>query len=164
MAAQSDSSAQSDSPYVPVNRKDIAQVALLGLASGALIVFLGELLQRFFINPVLCQNASGGDICGPTGLAGFYVSTVVVSVVSIIILARFGIFRPLLVAVGAAVALWGIKGDIQGVGLLEYAFWVAILYAMTYLLLYWLLRARNFVISLVLVIAAVIVLRLIFVL
>lgn len=162
--ANSDSTAQTDSPYIPSSRQDIAQVVSLGLASGALIVILGELLQRFLINPVFCQNASGGDICGPTGLMGFYVSTVIVTILSVITLARFGIFRPLLIAVGAAIALWGIKADLQAAGLIEYPFWVIVLYGLAYVLLYWMLRARNFIVSLILVVVAVVALRLVFML
>lgn len=162
MAQYSDT--QSGSPYVPSQTKDIAQVLSLGLASGALIALLGELLQRFLINPVFCQGATGGDICGPNGLAGFYTATVIVTVLSIVTLARFGIFRPLLIAVGAATALWGLKSYLAGLSLLEYGFWTALLFGMTYLLLYWLLRARNFFVSLALVIVAVVALRLLLVL
>lgn len=161
MAKNNDTSAQPSEPYVPAQRKEITQLLALGLAAGALVVLLGELLQRFFINPVFCQNASGGTVCGPDGLAGFYVSTVLVAVLSVIALVRFVIFRPLLIAVGAAVALWGIKEPLSNLNLFEYGFWAAVLYALTYVLLYWLLRARNFIVSLVMVLVAVLVLRLV---
>lgn len=161
MAKDTPTTAHPDDAYIPAERKDIAQLLALGLAAGALVVLLGEALQRFFINPVFCGNAASGSTCGPDGVIGFYVSTVIVAILSVVALVRFGIFRPLLIAVGAAVALWGIKSYMTGLSLLEYGFWVAVLYALTYVLLYWLLRARHFVLSLVLVVIAVVALRLV---
>ena len=154
----------STSSYLPAQVKDIAQVLSLGIASGILIVLLGELMQRFFINPVFCNNATGGDVCGPNGLTGFYAATLIVTLLSIVTLARLNIFRPLLIAVGAAVALWGMKGQMLDLSLLEYAFWTAVLFGLAYLLFYWLLRAQNFVLSLGLVVVAAVVLRLLLVL
>lgn len=162
MAKDSDSAVKSKKFYIPASAKDIAKVLSLGIVAGALIVLLGEVLQRYVVNPLFCQNATGGDICGPTGLTGFFVSTILVSILSVVALARFGIFRPLLIAVGAAIALWGIKADIQAAGVLEYSFWTALLFGLTYLLLYWLLRANNFIVSLTLVTVAVVTLRLVF--
>lgn len=160
MADNSNDTSSQNSFNLPASTKDIAQVLSLGLAAGALTVLLAELIQRFFINPVFCQNGGNSTYCGVDGLTGFYAATVIITVLSVVALARFGIFRPLLIAVGAAVALWGVKADLLSLGFIEYFFWVTVLFGLTYLLLYWLLRARNFVVSLVMVTVAVIALRL----
>lgn len=148
------------SPYFPSSRSEITQVLSLGLAAGALIALLGTLLQRFFINPVFCSNtAVSTTVCGPEGSLGFYIATALVSILSVVALVRFGVFRPLLVAVGAAASLWGLNSQLAGLNFIEFVFWFALLFGVAYLLFYWLLRLSNFVISLVLVIVAIVLVR-----
>lgn len=153
--------AESSLLIVP-NGPEMVRVAGLGLVVGLLIPLIAWMLQRFFISPIFCHGASTLGVCSGSDLTAYYVGTVVATVIAVALLANWQIFRPLLVAVAAAAALWGMRkymGDIVQSSGWEYYLASAILYAVAYLLFYWVMRLRNFALSVILAVAVVIVVR-----
>lgn len=148
--------------YMPVSVSEIIKVAAVGVGAGAAIALLGELISTYFIDPVFCRSADSFAICVEGGMIAFYSATVIVTIITVAILATIGVFRPLLIAVAAAAALWGVKAQLGDPGWLEYGAWMAAIFGFAYVLFYWLLRARSFALSLVLTVIAVVVVRLIF--
>ena len=141
--------------------KELLRVALLGIAVGLIVPLLAWLTQHYFVDPVFCRAANVG-ICAATDATTYYVSTVVMAVVAIAFMANWQVFRPLLIAVAAAAALWGMQRyalDVIAKSGMEYYAASAGLYALAYVLFYWLMRLRSFVLSIILTVVAVIVLR-----
>jgi hypothetical protein len=142
---------------------DLIRVGILGLAVGVLIPALGWLLQKFLIAPIFCKEAATLAVCTPGDLTTYYIATVVLSVVSVALMANWQVFRPLLVAVAAASALWGFQryvGDTVSHAGVEYYISSAVLYAVAFLLFYWILRLKSFALSVILTVVAVILIRL----
>jgi hypothetical protein len=148
--------------YLPVSIKELVKVAVTGIGIGATIALLSELIANYFIDPVFCRSTDSFAICAEGGMIAFYAATVIVSIIGVAILATIGTFRPLLIALAAAAALWGVKDFLGGLHWLEYGAWVAAMFGVAYVLFYWLLRARSFVLSLILTIIAVAAVRAIF--
>ena len=141
---------------------DLLRVSLLGLAVGVLVPALGWALQKFLIVPVFCREATALAVCGANDLTTYYIATVVLAVVAVALMANWQVFRPLLVAVAAAASLWGFQryvGDTVSHAGMEYYLSSAVLYALAFLLFYWLLRLKNFTLSVVLTVLAVVAIR-----
>lgn len=141
---------------------DLIRVGVLGLVVGALIPALGWLLQKFLIAPIFCKEASALTVCTPGDLTTYYIATVVLAVVAVALMANWQVFRPLLVAVAAAASLWGFQRYIGGTfdhAIVEYYISSALVYAVAFLLFYWLLRLKSFALSVVLSVVAVILIR-----
>lgn len=141
---------------------DLLRVGLLGLAVGALIPALGWVLQKFLITPVFCREGAHLAVCSTGDLTTYYIATVVLAVVAVALMANWQVFRPLLVAVAAAASLWGFQryvGDTVSHAGVEYYLSSAVLYALAFLLFYWLLRLKNFTFSVILTVLAVVAIR-----
>lgn len=141
--------------------KELLRVALLGVVVGVVTPLLAWLMQKYFVNPIFCRETTVG-ICSAADATTYYVSTVVLAVVAIALMANWQIFRPLLIALAAAATLWGMQryvGDVIARSGWEYYAASAGLYALTYVLFYWLMRLRSFVLSIILTVIAVVALR-----
>lgn len=141
---------------------DLLRVGLLGLGVGAIIPALTWLLQKFLVAPIFCREASSLAVCSNGDVTTYYVATVIMGVVAVALMANWQIFRPLLIAVAAAAALWGLQryaGDTIARAGIEYYLTSAILYALAYLLFYWLLRLKSFALSVALTVVAVVLIR-----
>lgn len=149
MAKQSEKSAEKLPFYIPSSKKEMITVTVIGLITGLAVVLFSELLARFLIDPIFCRSADNFSVCANGGNVAFYTSTIVISMISVAFLVRFGIFRPLLIALGAAAILWGIRTYLSGLNFVEYLGWVALLYGLSFAFLFWVLRIRNFVFALI---------------
>lgn len=141
---------------------DLLRVGLLGVLVGVLIPALTWLLQKFLITPVFCREASALSVCGTGDLTTYYIATVVLGVVAVALMANWQIFRPLLIAVASVAALWGLQryaGDTIASAGVEYYVTSAILFALAFLLFYWLLRLKSFALSVILTVIAVVLIR-----
>jgi hypothetical protein len=141
---------------------DMLRVGVLGLLVGLFIPLISWLLQRYFIEPVFCQETTALGVCAPNDMTTYYIATVVMTVIAVALLANWQIFRPLLIAVAAASALWGLQrylGDTVAKAGWEYYLSSGISYALVSLLFYWLLRLRSFALSVGLCVVAVVLIR-----
>ncbi len=141
--------------------KELLQVSALGAAVGLLTPLVGYLLQKFAVTPLFCHQAFQA-ICSANDLTAFYVATIITGIMAIALMANWQIFRPLLVAVAAAAALWGFARYAQHTAStagVEFYATSAALYAVSYALFYWLLRLKSFTLSVVLTVVAVIAIR-----
>jgi hypothetical protein len=141
---------------------DMIRVGLLGLIVGALIPGLTWVLQKFLVTPIFCREATSLAVCGVGDLTSYYVATVVLGIISVALMANWQIFRPLLVVIAAIAALWGLQryagSTIVNAGI-EYYLTSAVLFALAFLLFYWLMRLRSFALSVVLSVIAVVLIR-----
>jgi hypothetical protein len=141
---------------------DLFRVGLLGLIVGVLIPALSWLLQKFLIAPVFCREGAVLGVCSSNDLTTYYIATVVLSVVAVALMANWQVFRPLLVAVAAAAALWGLQRYLGSTVVhsgVEYYISSGVIFALAFLLFYWVMRLKSFVFSVVLTVLAVVFIR-----
>lgn len=119
------------------------QIILVGVILGLLYFVLTLYISRF-----VGLNSVAGDI-----------STIIVATIGTIIMLKLGMARPLLVAVAAAVSLWGLSKLTYGLGWVEILAWSMIIYGLTYFLFSWLTRYKNTIPLLIIVIAIVVIIR-----
>lgn len=145
--------------YVPASRNEVVKVVILGLIVGLLTPLLSLLLENYFIIPVFCNGGDGFNICSSGGVVANHIAAIIVAFGAFAVLMHWTVYRALLLAIAATVAMWGLKkyADPLTVGSwIEYFMFSALLYAVAYTFFYWILRMRNFIVSLVLTIVAVV--------
>lgn len=147
---------------MPTSRAELIKVGLLGAGVGLLVALLGFLIERFFITPVFCTSPDSFGVCASGGLTAYYVATVLATIAAVVTMAQWQIFRPLLIAVAAAAALWGLKkysGELAVQSGWEFYIYSAGLFAAAYLLFYWVMRLKAFWLSVALAVVLVVVIR-----
>ncbi len=146
--------------YVTVERAEMMRVALVGLIVGLLTPALGWVISNVIINPIFCSTPTG--VCNSRDAVGYGVSMVLVAAAATAILALQNVYRPLLVTLAATVALWGLGSylaALAGNAGFEYFVFSALLFTVAYVACYWLLRVRNFAVSVVALLLLVVVTR-----
>jgi hypothetical protein len=119
------------------------QIILLGAILGILYCGLTLYLSRF-----VGINSVAGDI-----------STILVATIGIIVMLNLGMARPLLVAVAAAISLWGLSKLTYGLGWFEVLIWSVFIYGLAYLLFAWLTRYKKTIPLLIAVVLIVFIIR-----
>lgn len=145
--------------YVPASRNEVLKVVILGVVVGIAVPLLSLLLENYFIKPVFCNGGDGFNICASGGVVANHIAAIIVAFAAFAVLMHWAVYRALLLVIAATVAMWGIKkyADPLTVGSwIEYYLFSALLYALAYTLFYWILRLRNFVVSIIITIVAVI--------
>lgn len=132
---------------------------------GAGVGIAGWLLTLFFRNIVIenifCRSADTFAICSNGGTIAWNIAFVIVSLASVFILMRIGMYRPLLIVLAAMVTLWGIAGWLLPMIWWQSMLWSGVLFGLAYALFAWLASHTVFVVSLVSSVIAVILIRLI---
>jgi hypothetical protein len=144
------------------NKTEMLKVGLLGLASGVVTPLLAWLIQKFLLAPIFCHETVTSKVCAAGDLSAYYIAVVITAIISVALMASWQVFRPLLIAVAAAAALWGFQryaGDTAAYAGWEYYASSAAMYASALLLFYWLLRLRSLAFSVLLTLVAVILIR-----
>lgn len=138
---------------------------LRALVIGVVLGVVGWLLTMFFKSVVVanlfCRTPDTFTICSNGGVYAWYAATIIIILISVFALMRANIYRPLLVAVAVAVALWGI-----GAWFLPMVWWMAmlwngLLFGLAYALFSWLASHERFVLALIVIIIAIVVSRIV---
>ncbi|HZJ34519.1 MAG TPA: hypothetical protein VFD55_00710 [Candidatus Angelobacter sp.] len=119
------------------------RVALFGALLGVIYWGLTVLIGRF-INSI---SISGN------------IASILVATLGIILMLRFRMAQPLIVAVATGVSLWGLSQWINGLGWIEIIAWSALLYGLAYTLFSWVARYARVVPVLIAIILIIIILR-----
>jgi len=146
--------------YHEASSSEAVRVGLTGVLVGALIPLVSWAISQWVLRPIFCQDVSS-SACMSSDSVGYYVATVIITAVAVPVLASWGVFRGLLVAISAGVALWGLQnylGALLG-NWLEYGLYSAILFGLAYILFYWLMRLRNFGLGLVAALVVILAVR-----
>ncbi|RYF28831.1 MAG: hypothetical protein EOO17_03880 [Chloroflexi bacterium] len=156
-----DQSAASDAPssLIDMRPATVVQVALLGVILGAISWLVTLLLGRFVLDAIFCANESTTGICLNTNVIAGNIAIVFSAIGGVLGLVRLGVYRPMLVAIAAAIVLWGIAGWVDGLMWYESLVWTILIYALSYAALTWLVRPRTFLIAIILVLVVVIAAR-----
>jgi hypothetical protein len=111
---------------VPVG--SLWQSVILGVLVGLLFWVLSAAIKGW----VNAENTAGD------------IATVLVATVGTMMMVKLSMVRPLVVAVAAAISLWGLVSWTSGLGWVEIMVWDVILYTLAYVLFSWLVRNKQF--------------------
>lgn len=113
---------------------------LIGVLSGILFWILTSLIERYVINPIFCRSSSNQLLCLNTVSVSGNIATVLVMVIGIVAIVRLRLLQPLIVAVAAGAALWGLAGWTSGLSWGEIVVWDILIYTLAYLSFSWIAR------------------------
>lgn len=136
------------------------RVALTGALMGLLVWGIAALLERFVLRAIFCGDPSAAACVNLTTYSG-NIAAVIVAIVGVVALVRLGVFRPLLIVLGAAISLWGLSAWLSGLGIVEQILWSVLLYTLLYSLYAWIARIRHAAVVILVFIAVVIASRVI---
>lgn len=140
-------------PYLETDRMEVIRVGLVGLVAGLVVPLLGVAIANGIIAPVFCNANQDFSICASGGVVAYHTAAIVVAMAVVALFANWGVFRPLPLVLAATIAMWGFKKFVEPLtanAWLEYYLLSMVLTALIYLLFYWLLRLRNFPLSIML--------------
>ena len=123
--------------------------AAVGLAYWVMTILLG----RYIVEPLACREVATAATCvGAFGLAG-KIASVILATIALLVMIRVSLFRPIIIAVAAAVLLWDLSVWTTGLFWAEALAWSVVLYALSYALFGWI--ARQFSVIVAIIIAVV---------
>lgn len=143
----------------PIDVSALLRLFITGVVMGLLgwLLYLG--IARYFIEPVFCQNATTFAVCQNGGTIAWVSAHIIVLAAAVAVLARFAVYRPLLVVLGVLAALWGAHAWLGAMTWYMGALWQALLFGLAFAVFGWIARAPNFVLSVVLLILLIVVSR-----
>jgi hypothetical protein len=144
-------------PYVETDRMEVLRVSLVGIIVGLLVPLFALAIANWFIDPVFCRSNQSFSICSSGGVVAYHSAAIIIAMAVIALFANWGVFRPLPLVIAATIAMWGFKKFVDPLtsgNWVEYYLFSMVLTALCYLLFYWLLRLRNFPLSILLTAAA----------
>lgn len=144
--------------YVPASRNEVIKVITLGVIVGLLVPGLSTLVANYFIAPIFCNSPDTFSVCASGGIIANHIAAVVLGVVAFIVLTQWAVYRALVLVIAVTLAMWGLKkyaDPLTSGSWIEYYLFSGLLYGLAYALFYWLLRVRNFVVSIIAVVVAV---------
>ena len=134
------------------------RIVFIGAVLGLIWWVLSTLIRIYIIEPIACRDLSNAAVCTDSfGVAGNIV-TVIVALLGTFALIRNLQPRPIVIAVAAAVVLWGLGQYLTGLAWYEAILWSIALYAATYVLFGMVARIVWFpaaVITAIVIVAAV---------
>lgn len=144
-------------PIVAMNTGDFVRALVAGAGVGLAATGIYLLLNKFIFGAALCRTGVEG--CSTAPLYSTIVTVVVAIIIGIIVLAKIGTYRPLLVAIAAPIALWPLF-TLLGAMPWYWALLIGMaLYAVAFALFAWLARLRSFILSIILLLIAVVIVR-----
>lgn len=146
--------------YIPMGTKQLVKVALFGILAGLFVWGLTFVFEAYILKAVFCPG-SLELTCAPSAQYGEAIGTIIGAAVSLFVLVKLQVFRPLLVVIATVISLWGLIGIIDGLPLYLIALSVGGLYMFTYLVFTWITRLRLFIVVVILLLALIVAIRLI---
>lgn len=131
----------------------------VGFIAGALGWLLYLAIAHYFIDPVFCQNASTYTVCRSGGTIAWVSAHIIVLAAAVAVLARFAVYRPLLVVLGVLAALWGAHAWLGAMPWYLGLGWQALLFGLAFTVFGWLARMTNFAVTIILFVVLVIIAR-----
>jgi hypothetical protein len=126
--------------------------AVLGLAHFIITI----IMSRYVVDPLACGVVGATDQCVSSLAIADGITAILVTVAGLFLGIRYGIVRPIMVAIASGMLLVGLMTWTEGLFWLESLGWAALLYALSYLLFGWINRYAilGYVIVVIIVILA----------
>lgn len=121
----------------------VLKILVISIIMGTIYLLLAWLAKEFIINPLACNNMRDAAMClDSSGVAG-NIAVIVTATLSIVVMLRLRIQRPLIIAVASAAILWDLARWTNNLMLWEIILWSLVFYALTYVLFSWISRYLN---------------------
>ena len=146
-------------PFIDMDQRQFANVLLVGLGVGVVTWVLQLVLAQYVFGPIMCHDAAQASCSAVTNYANISAGFLAAAA-GLVMLVRLRVYRPLLVAIAALIALWGLYTITDGMVWIAAIALFAVLTAATYSLFTWLARIRSFLISLIAIVIALVLIRL----
>ncbi|TAL14709.1 hypothetical protein EPN95_02010 [Patescibacteria group bacterium] len=119
------------------------QIAVTGLAVGALYYILTFLIGQFIIDPLYCGASLNAANCSNSvGISG-NIATILVGTIGLGIMVSLRVVRPIIVAAMTAILLWGLSVWTSGLSWGEIVLWSSLLYGLAYVAFAWICRYNQ---------------------
>jgi hypothetical protein len=141
--------------------RQAVQIVILGAAVGLAMWGVEFLLETYVLRAVLCQGSVA--YCASASQYANILATLVGMGAGLFGLVRLQVFRPLLVALAAAICFWGLIGVISVLPWYEVGIACMLLYALSYILFAWIARIRLFSLAALIAFLLVVIVRLVLV-
>lgn len=135
------------------------QVILVGASSGLLYWFFTVFIGKNIIGPFFCNNTSSNFTCMNSVSVSGNIASIIIAIASILIMLRFRLSRPLVVAVAVAAALWGLSSWTIGLSVSEIILWDVITYVLAYFLFSWIARYMKTILVLAITFVVILMVR-----
>lgn len=146
------------SPIIATDRREVISSAVVGLAAGVVTTGAYLLLEKFVFHAVMCRTDTAAN-CADAPTYAMVVAIVIGGLAGLVALVQTRVYRPLLVVLATAAALWGFATLIGGFAWYWALLVCGLLFAAVYLLFTWLARIRAFPIAAIVTIVAIIIIR-----
>lgn len=147
--------------YQRLSRSNVVFGGLVGAATGALVWLLEWLVREVVIIPLFCNSPDSFTVCSSGGVYSWWIAAILATIASLFVLVRRGIFRPLLVVMAVLASLWGVWAWMGYLDWWQSLIWQMVLFGLGYALFTLLARVANFGLSLIAMVAAIVVVRLV---
>lgn len=139
-----------------------SRLPFIGIAAAAGVAWwvLTSILIQYVIEPLACRSAATLTACGDAPSIAGSLAAILVSVGSLLVFAHLRYARPLFVAIGGAGLLWSLGLYVAGLAWYEALAWSAVLYVLAYTLSLLIAHVRNAWLSVAVLIAAIVLIRL----
>ncbi len=143
---------------IDVSLKKLVPIVMVGATTGLGAYVLAFVISEFIISPLFC----GGELtsfCGRLPGVSGNIALVFASVGGLFGLVKAGAYRALLIIIATIISLWGLGGWLGGLAWYTSAIISALLFGVAYGAFSWLARINNFIVSLGVILAVVILAR-----
>jgi hypothetical protein len=132
---------------------------LIGVLSGLFFWLLTRSLNQYLISPIFCHKSFISTSCLNSLNISGNVATIIVAVAEVIVMVKFRIAQPLIVAIATGAALWGLAQWTDGLSIIEMILWSMAIYALAYMLFSWIVRYIRTIPVLVFIVIIVVAVR-----
>ena len=143
---------------VSMTMRELVSTIVVGMISGLTVIVTYALMNQFVFGAVLCRPQSPADCSQAPGYA-MIVAMVVGAIVGIAALARIRIYRPLLIVLALAIALWGFDALITHMAWYWAGIVTMLIFGGSYGLFAWAARIRSFALAVIVSTVLIVILR-----
>ena len=143
---------------IDMPQQHVMRIVLLGVGLGVVGFLLSLIIRDVILVPVFCGNVSVGKCAGVADSAA-NISAVIVAIAGLLGLVRLSVYRPLLIVLAVAISFWGLGSLTVDLPWYEALSWWVLFYAAGYTAFAWLVRPRAFLPTLLIIITAVALIR-----
>jgi hypothetical protein len=131
----------------------------IGAVTGILFWFLTLLIGRYIVDPLVCGQAVDVARCAESLSMSSGIAMILAAVVSVVVMVRASVARPIIVAIASAAVLWGLALWTEGLFWFEALAWFAALYIATFALFGWITRYAKLWVTIILSALIVVIIR-----
>lgn len=142
---------ESQPTIIDQDKRITFKIALTGVVLGLVGYIITYTLERFILASLVCHGESS---CTTANSYAGNIASVLIGIIGVVALVRSGVYRPIIIAIGAAISLWGVSSWLFNAGVVVSLIGAAGLYGIAYLTYGWLVRIRN--VALMLIVCALV--------